>query len=320
MNFKFADYSVVITTYNSSNYIRKALDSVFSQTIEPSEVIVVDDCSTDNTIESISSYPIKIIESQVNLGTAIARNLGLSAVQSEFIFILDADDYWDSNLASDHMEKWNNCESQMVALGSHMRIKYEVKEKPRFKLREKSSTDNLVEAIEIRDLAKHNPFFASATSFRTSKLRDVGGWTIRPHSYCEDFDVLSKLLLSGYKVGMISKVNGTYLVRDSNKSSNLIEVFKSELRTMETLLLSQRKASDKMRWNEFKIVFQNYLSQIARVFRQVSFIEIIEKDDIFQWVANSKWFYIRPFGLKLFRTLLYIFWRIKIEMRDRLPN
>jgi glycosyltransferase involved in cell wall biosynthesis len=319
MNCKFACYSVVITTYNSSNYIRKALDSVFSQSIQPSEVIVVDDCSTDNTIESISSYPIKIIESPVNMGTSYARNLGLSAVQNEFTFMLDADDYWDTNLASDHMETWNNCESQMIALGSHLRIKYEAEEKSRFKFRKKSPNDEPVEEFSWYELAQHNPFFASATSFRTSKLRDVGGWTIRPHSYCEDYELLAKILISGYKIGMISNVNGTYLVRESNKSSQLFEVFKSELKVMELLFVSHRKASPKRWLIEYKIVSQKYFSQIARIFRQKSFIEIIEKDELFEWLAKSKWLYVRPFALKLFRILLYFFWRIKIEIRGRLP-
>jgi glycosyltransferase involved in cell wall biosynthesis len=208
MNPKFTSYSVVLTTHNSSSYICKALDSVFAQSFQPSQVIVVDDCSSDKTIELISSYPIKVMQTPVNSGTSIARNLGLSAVQTEIIFSLDADDIWDTHLARDHMEIWNNCDPNLAALGTLMRLEFEDKAKPRVKTPVGSISAELLKGVGLYDLASHNPFFASATSFRTFKLKDLGGWSDRPFTYCEDYALLAKFLIFGDKIGILPTVNG----------------------------------------------------------------------------------------------------------------
>ncbi len=89
-------YSVVIPLYNKANYIEKTIRSVLKQTYEDYEIIVVNDGSTDNSLEivkKISSKKIKIIE-QKNQGVAVARNTGIKYAQGEYIAFLDADDLW----------------------------------------------------------------------------------------------------------------------------------------------------------------------------------------------------------------------------------
>lgn len=87
--------SVVIPTYNSARYIGEALESVFNQTIVPSEVIVVDDGSSDDTRERIRPYSSRLIyHYQSNQGVSAARNLGVSEASGEFIAFLDSDDVW----------------------------------------------------------------------------------------------------------------------------------------------------------------------------------------------------------------------------------
>lgn len=87
--------SVVVTSYNTKKYIIEALDSVFGQDYQNLEVIVVDDGSTDNTMEVLKYYPrkIKIIEEE-NKGQAFARNTGIKEARGEFIGLLDGDDMW----------------------------------------------------------------------------------------------------------------------------------------------------------------------------------------------------------------------------------
>ncbi|HDM8185455.1 TPA: glycosyltransferase family 2 protein [Vibrio harveyi] len=94
--------SVIIPTYNSSKYISSCLSSVFNQTYKNIEVIVVDDCSEDNTVEIIKQqYPkTKIIEMESNSGSPAApRNKGLKAARGDYVCFLDSDDLWiDSKL------------------------------------------------------------------------------------------------------------------------------------------------------------------------------------------------------------------------------
>lgn len=88
--------SVVIPTHNCDAYITDALDSVLSQTYGHTQVIIVDDGSTDSTEEVLEPYAQKIVLiKQDNQGVSQARNAGISASQGDYVAFLDADDRWD---------------------------------------------------------------------------------------------------------------------------------------------------------------------------------------------------------------------------------
>jgi len=87
--------SIIIPLYNSEKYITQALDSVFAQDYPNMEVIVVNDGSTDDSINRLSPYLDKIILiNQGNSGAAAARNTGIIRSLGEYIAFLDADDIW----------------------------------------------------------------------------------------------------------------------------------------------------------------------------------------------------------------------------------
>jgi len=87
--------SVIIPTYNSLQYICKAIDSVLAQTYKNIEIIVVDDGSTDDTMLILKKYESKIaIISQANRGPSIARNVGIVKAKGDYITFLDSDDLW----------------------------------------------------------------------------------------------------------------------------------------------------------------------------------------------------------------------------------
>ncbi|MGC9193715.1 MAG: glycosyltransferase family 2 protein [Thermoplasmata archaeon] len=97
------DVSVIIPTYNSSSTLRRALDSVFGQSVLPREIIIVDDGSDDWDASRLiaGSYhdivPIIFIRLEENKGPSTARNFGLSIARSRYIAFLDADDIWFKN-------------------------------------------------------------------------------------------------------------------------------------------------------------------------------------------------------------------------------
>ena len=92
------DVSVIVPVFNRSELLKRALDSVFSQSLPPRQVIVVDDGSTDDTIELLrSNYSSTVsVISQENAGVSRARNVGISASSHEWIAFLDSDDEWHS--------------------------------------------------------------------------------------------------------------------------------------------------------------------------------------------------------------------------------
>lgn len=90
---------VIIPTYNSSKFISQTIQSVMTQTHLPNKIIIVDDGSSDSTLEIISSYPYDLIE-LIKLehgGVSRARNTGIRASTSDYIAFLDSDDLWERN-------------------------------------------------------------------------------------------------------------------------------------------------------------------------------------------------------------------------------
>ncbi len=92
-------FSVIIPAYNAGDYIKDTLDSVFAQTYKNFEVIIIDDGSTDSTLEilqQVSDSRLKLI-SQKNSGVSAARNKGIDAAKGKYIAFLDSDDIWKSS-------------------------------------------------------------------------------------------------------------------------------------------------------------------------------------------------------------------------------
>jgi GT2 family glycosyltransferase len=89
-------FSVVIPSFNAGPYLRPAIESALAQTTPPMEIIVIDDGSTDGTIEVARSFgpPVKV-HCQSNHGQGAARNVGMSLAQGDWIALLDHDDLWD---------------------------------------------------------------------------------------------------------------------------------------------------------------------------------------------------------------------------------
>lgn len=91
--------TIIMPAYNASNTIYESIQSVLDQTYKHFELIVVNDCSSDNTKEIVeelieSDDRIKFIDKIVNEGVASARNTGLDHAQGEFVAFLDSDDKW----------------------------------------------------------------------------------------------------------------------------------------------------------------------------------------------------------------------------------
>ena len=93
--------SIIIPVYNVEGYIGKCLESLSNQTFTDIEVLFIDDCSTDNSRELITSYIndykgdilFRLICQPHNQGQSVARNRGIKEAQGEYVYMLDSDDY-----------------------------------------------------------------------------------------------------------------------------------------------------------------------------------------------------------------------------------
>ena len=93
------DFSVIIPAYNVSGIIGRAIRSAAAQTSPPLEILVIDDCSTDNTVEVVRALAaeipsLRLLSTPANGGPSAARNVGLRAAKGDWIALLDSDDAW----------------------------------------------------------------------------------------------------------------------------------------------------------------------------------------------------------------------------------
>ena len=91
--------TVILPTWNRAKWLKTSVESVLSQTFQDFELIVVDDASTDSTVEILESYygKIKSIFLPENLGVSAARNTAIVQSDSNWIAFLDSDDYWHAD-------------------------------------------------------------------------------------------------------------------------------------------------------------------------------------------------------------------------------
>ncbi|MHC4268336.1 MAG: glycosyltransferase family 2 protein [Planctomycetota bacterium] len=110
--------SVIIPVYNCEQYLAAAIQSVVDQTYSTTEIIVVDDGSTDGTCEIVKrSFPSVRYCYQDNSGTGAARNRGIAMAQGSFFAFLDADDFWLNNKLADQMKVFRNNPDTEIVFG-----------------------------------------------------------------------------------------------------------------------------------------------------------------------------------------------------------
>jgi hypothetical protein len=107
--------SIIIPSHNYGRYLGEAIESAINQTV-PCEVIVVDDCSTDDSLEIAIRYrrQVKIIQNKTNLGVAVSRNIGIQAATGDFIVCLDADDRMYPNFVEKHLSAFRTNEDAIA--------------------------------------------------------------------------------------------------------------------------------------------------------------------------------------------------------------
>lgn len=111
--------SVIIPVHNVEKYIRQTLDSVVNQTLKDIEIIIVDNKSTDKTLDIINEYSkndkrFVVYKNSVNLKQGIARNFGVKMARGQYIFFIDGDDYMELNALEKLYNRITETDSDIV--------------------------------------------------------------------------------------------------------------------------------------------------------------------------------------------------------------
>lgn len=125
-------FSIIIPNYNRAAIIYKSIKSVLDQTYTDFEIIVVDDCSTDDSLEQISKIKdrrLKVYNLKTNSGPAAARNFGIFKSEGEFISFLDSDDMYEKNFLEKTLESLRNAGENVGFSWTGVRYHKDEKEK-----------------------------------------------------------------------------------------------------------------------------------------------------------------------------------------------
>lgn len=201
-------YSVVIPLYNKQRYIKSTLQSVLAQTYTDYEVIVVDDGSTDASLqeaERMQSDKIRVLH-QENQGVAVARNTGIENAAGEYIAFLDADDKWNPSYLEEIdkiVRKYPQSDifvsAYEVDLGNGKKNLSE----------QMPAQDGCLPSYWATLSSKYDFVWTSATTIRKSALVQAG--LFRPgEKIGQDLDMWARVARNNPKVAYTSSVCVTY--------------------------------------------------------------------------------------------------------------
>lgn len=207
--------SAVIPVYNSSEFVADAIESVYAQTVRPTEVIVVDDGSTDDTPQVLSQFegrPGFILIRRPNQGEASARNAGVERATGEYIAFLDHDDLWRPQKLERQLAQFDPAWGMSFTAYEHTTV-------PRSELvaYEKWDTDPLA----VLRLLEGFPVLRTCSTwlFRSDALRRVGPFeTVLP--FGTDWLMGLRFATAGNKIGYLPEPLTMYRWHGTNLSRN----------------------------------------------------------------------------------------------------
>ena len=220
--------SIVIPTYNHAPMLQRALATVVEQTYQNWNAIVVNNFSTDNTLEVVAAFNdprIQCVNFRNHGVIGASRNEGIALATGQYVAFLDSDDTWfptklekcveilesGSDLVC-HAEYWidESGKSRLVAYGPS----------------EAATHHNLI--------YKGNRISTSATVVRTALLKEVHGFDVAPELIStEDYDLWIRLAAKSDKFAFISEPLGEYHRHDNNVSANIEKHLAAELAILE---------------------------------------------------------------------------------------
>ncbi len=190
--------SIVIPSYNQAPYLTEAIESALAQGVE---VIVVDDGSTDGSLEIAKKYPVRLI-SQVNKGLSSARNTGIMNATTDYILFLDADDMLLDGCVKEILEVIDQTDADIVS--------------PSFRAFGVNNGECiLMQDPKIGDFALANRI-AYCSAVKREALLECGGYSPRmTHGY-EDYHIWFDLLSRGKRIVTIPKVLWLYRTKENS--------------------------------------------------------------------------------------------------------
>ena len=236
-------FSVVIPVYNGAATVARAIESVLGQTYAASELIVVDDGSTDDTARVVSGFGRRVVYlHQANAGVSAARNNGAERAKGEWLAFLDADDWYYPDRLRWHAE-WIKRDPGLDFLtgdydyrrpdGSLISRSMEITEAGMRLLKKANGAREVIMNADEMEAFVENHFGDTHTlSVPKGAFMRLGGYPLG-RAVCEDVNFLIRLCAVSKRVGVICEPMGVYLIRQD--SATRTDPLRSQRLTVEAL-------------------------------------------------------------------------------------
>lgn len=211
--------SIIMPMFNSGQFIEGTINSVRDQTYDNWELLIVDDCSKDDSVEVASrlasdDHRIKVISLNSNGGAAVARNEGIKASSGRFIAFLDSDDRWDSEKLAKQVKFMKERELAFSHTG--------------FRRVDSTTGKKLSEYVPparltYKDMLYSNQVGCLTAMFDTQQVGRIEMPSIRKR---QDYAMWLKILRKVGSVYALEEVLASYTVRTNSISSNKISLLK----------------------------------------------------------------------------------------------
>jgi glycosyltransferase involved in cell wall biosynthesis len=211
--------SILVPAYNAERWIRQCLDSALEQTYAATEVIVVDDGSTDGTVEVVRKYEGRVrLVKGAHEGGNVARNQLVALASGEWLQFLDADDY----LLPEKIANQMRCVDDISA--------HDVLYSPVLLLNDLDGSQRILQMEESDDVTLHflrwGVLNTNGFLFKRQAVLDVGGWNAG-QAACQEHELLYRLIRADKKCKLVNSPGAVYRFHGSTTVSR-----KDPLRTL----------------------------------------------------------------------------------------
>lgn len=223
--------TVYITNFNYGSFIRKAIESVLSQTFQDFELIIIDDGSTDNSKEIIEEYAssddISIIY-QKNRGLNITNNVALKASKGKYIMRLDADDFIEPVALEKMVNELENDDQLGLIFPNYFIVDIDGN------ILSETKRHDFTNEVNILDQPAHG----ACTMIKTDFLKKVGGYD---ESYtCQDGYELWVKFINKYKVTNINETLFSYRRHSNNLTNNENRILGTRLKIKDSYVKNNK--------------------------------------------------------------------------------
>ena len=202
--------TIIIPLYNKKNYIITTLESILNEITQEIEVIIIDDCSTDGSVEKVEKYMeknfkdknIKFLKNVKNIGVSATRNKGLDISSGEYVMFLDADDKLKQNFYREILPLLQNKNLEMICLTREYSSlkKIEINYKEILPLEKIKISDSFYEVEDFKKVLDKKIFLGGSGEIITQKKLIEKERFNEKLSIMEDYDFYFKVLKKIEKV------------------------------------------------------------------------------------------------------------------------